>query len=80
MATPPMPARMPVEQFGRPKAAGEQYRSRWNRRTRAVAGKRGQQPASEILKVRQSLTQIGVGDAAHPVMQFAGHPLHRRFG
>ncbi len=71
---------MPVEQFGRPQPAGQQDRARRNRRPRRIAGERRQQPAGEVLEVRQPLAQIGIGDAAHAVVQLAGHPLHRRIG
>ena len=46
----------------------------------AVAEQGGQQPAGQVLQVGQPLAQIGVGDAAHAVAQFAGDALHRRLG
>ena len=46
----------------------------------ALAGERGQQPAGQILDVGQPLAQIGIGDAAHAIVQFAGDTLHRRLG
>ena len=71
---------MPVEQLGRPQPAGEQDRAWWDGRARRIAGQGRQQPTREILQVGQPLAQIGIGDAAHAVMQLASHPLHRRLG
>ena len=42
--------------------------------------KRGEQPAGEILHVGEALAQVGVADAAHAVVQFAGDALHRGLG
>ena len=36
-----------------------------------------QQPGRQILQIGQSLAQVGIGDAAHPVPQLAGDAHHR---
>ena len=71
---------VPVEQFGRSETPGEQDCAGRHLRARLVAGQRAQQPSREVLQVGQPLAQIGIGDAAHPVVQLAGDPLHRRLG
>ncbi len=73
-------AGVPVQQFCRAQAPGQQDRTLRHRRTGNFAGQRGQQPIGQILHVGEALAQIGVADAAHPVMQLAGDTLHRGFG
>ncbi len=71
---------VPVQQLGRPQPAGQQDRAGRHRRARPVTGQCRQQPAREILQVGQPFAQIGIGDPAHAVVQFASHTLHRRLG
>ena len=73
-------ARMPIQQFGRTQPPGQQDRTFGHRRTGHLAGQRGQQAVGEILHVGEAFAQIGVADAAHPVMQLAGDALHRGLG
>ena len=66
---------VPVEQFGRAEPAGQQDCAGRHLRARLVAGQRSQQPSREVLQVGQPLAQIGIGDAAHAVVQLTGDAL-----
>ena len=78
-ATPPMPAACQSSSSAGPSRRASRIAPGG---TCGAAGRRPARPAAvpQVLQVGQPLAQIGIGDAAHAVVQLAGDPLHRRLG
>ena len=80
IATPAMPRACQSSSSAGPSRRASRIAPFGHRRTRGLAGQRGQQPVGEILHVGEAFAQIGVADPPHPVMQLAGDTLHRGLG